>query len=133
MTRGSILQCGNEFYLLVRVELADTKNGNGTATGKQARYNLVNISTGKTRVSNPERLFLWMADEDDINLNSLKQHFGLDLVDTGITCEDLNLKQVVSEAIAQRSIRAATIGVCDPVHMAMANFLVSIGKGNILM
>lgn len=100
MTRGSILQCGNEFYMLVRVELADTKNGNGVTTGKQARYNLVNISTGKTRVSEPSRLFLWMADQDDVNLNSLCQHFGLDLVDTGITCNDIDLKQVVVEAIA---------------------------------
>ena len=105
MTRGSILQCGNEFYMLVRVELADTKNGNGVTTGKQARYNLVNISTGKTRVSEPSRMLLWMADQDDVNLNSLCQHFGLDLSDTGITCQDIDLRQVVIDAIAQRRLR----------------------------
>lgn len=126
MTRGSILQCGNEFYMLVRVELADTKNGNGVNTGKQARYNLVNISTGKTRVSEPSRLFLWMADQDDVNLNSLCQHFGLDLVDTGITCNDIDLKQVVVEAIAQRRLRN-NLNNMDGIHLSILHYMQNMG------
>lgn len=126
MTRGSILQCGNEFYMLVRVELADTKNGNGVTTGKQARYNLVNISTGKTRVSDPSRLFLWMADQDDVNLNSLCQHFGLDLVDTGITCNDIDLKQVVVEAIAQRRLRN-NLNNMDGIHLSILHYMQNMG------
>lgn len=126
MTRGSILQCGDEFYMLVRVELADTKNGNGVTTGKQARYNLVNISTGKTRVSDPSRLFLWMADQDDVNIKSLCQHFGLDLVDTGITCNDIDLKQVVVEAIAQRRLRQQTASM-DDVHLSIMQLMQSMG------
>lgn len=126
MTRGSILQCGNEFYMLVRVELADTKNGNGVTTGKQARYNLVNISTGKTRVSEPSRLFLWMADQDDVNLNSLCQHFGLDLVDTGITCNDIDLKQVVVEAIAQRRLRN-NLNAMDGIHLSILHYMQNMG------
>lgn len=126
MTRGSILQCGNEFYMLVRVELADTKNGNGVTTGKQARYNLVNISTGKTRVSDPSRLFLWMADQDDVNLNSLCQHFGLDLVDTGITCNDIDLKQVVMEAMAQRRVRQNQMNATE-VHLSILRLMQDAG------
>lgn len=126
MTRGSILQCGNEFYMLVRVELADTKNGNGVTTGKQARYNLVNISTGKTRVSDPSRLFLWMADQDDVNLKSLCQHFGLDLVDTGITCNDIDLKQVVVEAIAQRRLRN-NLNNMDGIHLSILHYMQNMG------
>ena len=126
MTRGSILQCGDEFYMLVRVELADTKNGNGVTTGKQARYNLVNISTGKTRVSDPSRLFLWMADQDDVNIKSLCQHFGLDLIDTGITCNDIDLKQVVVEAIAQRRLRQQTTNM-DDVHLSIMQLMQSMG------
>lgn len=126
MTRGSILQCGNEFYMLVRVELADTKNGNGVTTGKQARYNLVNISTGKTRVSEPSRLFLWMADQDDISINSLCQHFGLDLVDTGITCNDIDLKQVVIEAMAQRRLRN-NLNSMDGIHLSILHYMQNMG------
>lgn len=104
--RGSILQSDNDLYLLVRIEEAPVRNVNGTATNlKSGRYNLVNISTGKTRVSDPDRMFVYSGGLPDIPIAHLQDHFGIPLTDTGITCEDVNLNQVVTEAAAAKRFR----------------------------
>lgn len=103
MMRGSILSNGRDFYVLVRAELGEAKDANGSPIAKQARYNLVNLGTGKTRVSEPERMFLQAANVDEVNLTSLKRHFNLpNLVDTGVKMQDINIPQMVQEAVAAK-------------------------------
>ena len=88
--RGDIFQLNNskrgthdgEFYQLVRVA-ADMPAGVDTLTGKAVGgrhdlYNLVNTSTGKTRVSDPARLFKVPAG-GSVYLRALNSHFQLDL------------------------------------------------------
>lgn len=103
MMRGSILNDGTNFYVLVRAELGDVKDANGSPIVKQARYNLVNLGTGKTRVSEPERMFLQDATVDEVNIHALRNHFKLpNLTDTGVKMQDINIPNAVREAVAAK-------------------------------
>lgn len=128
MMRGSILKNGVDFYVLVRAELGDAKDANGQPIVKQARYNLVNLGTGKTRVSEPARMFLQSASVEDVNLTSLRRHFNLpNLEDTGVTMQDVNIPAVVKEAVAAKErARIAIIQqtlVNDPIMTMLARHL----------
>ena len=101
--RGSILNNGNDMYVLIRAEVSSVKDANGSPVVKQARYNLVNLGTGKTRVSEPTRMFLHAADVDDVNINALRAHFNMpNLVDTGVKMQDINIPKAVQEAVAAK-------------------------------
>ena len=103
MMRGSILNNGTDFYALVRAELGNVKDANGSPIVKQARYNLVNLGTGKTRVSEPERMFLQDATVDEVNIHALRNHFNLpNLTDTGVKMQDINIPNAVREAVAAK-------------------------------
>ena len=103
MMRGSILNNGTDFYVLVRSELGSVKDANGSAIIKQARYNMVNLGTGKTRVSEPERMFLQDATIDEVDIRALRNHFDLpDLTDTGVKMQDINIPNAVREAVAAK-------------------------------
>lgn len=103
MMRGSILSNGRDYYVLIRAELGDITNANGDTLAKQARYNLVNLGTGKTRVSEPDRMFLQDPTRDEVNLLALKTHFKMpDLMDTGIRMQDINIPKMVQEAVAAK-------------------------------
>lgn len=103
MMRGSILNNGTDFYVLVRAELGNVKDANGSPIIKQARYNLVNLGTGKTRVSEPERMFLQDATVDEVNIRALRNHFNLpNLTDTGVKMQDINIPNAVREAVAAK-------------------------------
>lgn len=103
MMRGSILNNGTDFYALVRAELGNVKDANGSPIIKQARYNLVNLGTGKTRVSEPERMFLQDATVDEVDIRSLRNHFNLpNLTDTGVKMQDINIPNAVREAVAAK-------------------------------
>ena len=48
-------------------------------------------------------LFLQAANVDEVNLASLKRHFNLpNLVDTGVKMQDINIPQMVQEAVASK-------------------------------
>ena len=101
--RGSILNNGNDMYVLIRAEVSSVKDANGSPVVQQARYNLVNLGTGKTRVSEPTRMFLHAADVDDVNINALRAHFNMpNLVDTGVKMQDINIPKAVQEAAAAK-------------------------------
>jgi hypothetical protein len=103
MMRGSILNNGTDFYVLVRAELGNVKDANGSPIIKQARYNLVNLGTGKTRVSEPERMFLQDAAIDEVDIRALRNHFNLpNLTDTGVKMQDINIPNAVREAVAAK-------------------------------
>lgn len=103
MMRGSILNDGTNFYVLVRAELGNVKDANGSPIVKQARYNLVNLGTGKTRVSEPERMFLQDATVDEVDIRALRNHFNLpNLTDTGVKMQDINIPNAVREAVAAK-------------------------------
>ena len=103
MMRGSILNNGTDFYALVRAELGNVKDANGSPIIKQARYNLVNLGTGKTRVSEPERMFLQDATLDEVDIRALRNHFNLpNLTDTGVKMQDINIPNAVREAVAAK-------------------------------
>ena len=103
MMRGSILNNGTDFYALVRAELGNVKDANGSPIIKQARYNLVNLGTGKTRVSEPERMFLQDATVDEVDICALRNHFNLpNLTDTGVKMQDINIPNAVREAVAAK-------------------------------
>lgn len=103
MMRGSILNNGIDFYALVRAELGNVKDANGSPIIKQARYNLVNLGTGKTRVSEPERMFLQDATVDEVDIRALRNHFNLpNLTDTGVKMQDINIPNAVREAVAAK-------------------------------
>ena len=103
MMRGSILNNGADFYALVRAELGNVKDANGSPIIKQARYNLVNLGTGKTRVSEPERMFLQDATLDEVDIRALRNHFNLpNLTDTGVKMQDINIPNAVREAVAAK-------------------------------
>lgn len=103
MMRGSILNNGTDFYTLVRAELGNVKDANGSPIIKQARYNLVNLGTGKTRVSEPERMFLQDAAVDEVDIRALRNHFNLpNLTDTGVKMQDINIPNAVREAVAAK-------------------------------
>ena len=103
MMRGSILNNGTDFYALVRAELGNVKDANGSPIVKQARYNLVNLGTGKTRVSEPERMFLQDATIDEVDIRALRNHFNLpNLTDTGVKMQDINIPNAVREAVAAK-------------------------------
>ena len=103
MMRGSILNNGTDFYALVRAELGNVKDANGSPIIKQARYNLVNLGTGKTRVSKPERMFLQDATVDEVDIRALRNHFNLpNLTDTGVKMQDINIPNAVREAVAAK-------------------------------
>ena len=103
MMRGSILNNGTDFYALVRAELGNVKDANGSPIIKQARYNLVNLGTGKTRVSEPERMFLQDATIDEVDIRALRNHFNLpNLTDTGVKMQDINIPNAVREAVAAK-------------------------------
>ena len=103
MMRGSILNNGTDFYVLVRAELGNVKDANGSPIIKQARYNLVNLGTGKTRVSEPERMFLQDATVDEVDIRALRNHFNLpNLTDTGVKMQDINIPNAVREAVAAK-------------------------------
>lgn len=103
MMRGSILNNGTDFYALVRAELGNVKDANGSPIIKQARYNLVNLGTGKTRVSEPERMFLQDATVDEVDIRALRNHFNLpNLTDTGVKMQDINIPNAVREAVAAK-------------------------------
>lgn len=103
MMRGSILNDGTNFYVLVRAELGNVKDANGSPIIKQARYNLVNLGTGKTRVSEPERMFLQDATVDEVDIRALRNHFNLpNLTDTGVKMQDINIPNAVREAVAAK-------------------------------
>ena len=103
MMRGSILNNGTDFYALVRAELGNVKDANGSPIIKQARYNLVNLGTGKTRVSEPERMFLQDAAVDEVDIRALRNHFNLpNLTDTGVKMQDINIPNAVREAVAAK-------------------------------
>lgn len=103
MMRGSILNNGTDFYTLVRAELGNVKDANGSPIIKQARYNLVNLGTGKTRVSEPERMFLQDATVDEVDIRALRNHFNLpNLTDTGVKMQDINIPNAVREAVAAK-------------------------------
>ena len=103
MMRGSILNDGTNFYALVRAELGNVKDANGSPIIKQARYNLVNLGTGKTRVSEPERMFLQDAAVDEVDIRALRNHFNLpNLTDTGVKMQDINIPNAVREAVAAK-------------------------------
>lgn len=103
MMRGSILNNGTDFYVLVRAELGNVKDANGSPIIKQARYNLVNLGTGKTRVSEPERMFLQDATVDEVNIRALRNHFNLpNLTDTGVKMQDINIPNAIREAVAAK-------------------------------
>ena len=103
MMRGSILNNGTDFYALVRAELGNVKDANGSPIIKQARYNLVNLGTGKTRVSEPERMFLQDAAIDEVDIRALRNHFNLpNLTDTGVKMQDINIPNAVREAGAAK-------------------------------
>lgn len=103
MMRGSILNNGTDFYVLVRAELGNVKDANGSPIIKQARYNLINLGTGKTRVSEPERMFLQDAAVDEVDIRALRNHFHLpNLTDTGVKMQDINIPNAVREAVAAK-------------------------------
>lgn len=103
MMRGSILNNGTDFYVLVRSELGSVKDANGSSIIKQARYNMVNLGTGKTRVSEPERMFLQDATVDEVDIRALRNHFNLpNLIDTGVKMQDINIPNAVREAVAAK-------------------------------
>ena len=103
MMRGSILNNGTDFYALVRAELGNVKDANGSPIIKQTRYNLVNLGTGKTRVSEPERMFLQDATVDEVDIRALRNHFNLpNLTDTGVKMQDINIPNAVREAVAAK-------------------------------
>lgn len=103
MMRGSILNNGTDFYVLVRAELGNVKDANGSPIVKQARYNMVNLGTGKTRVSEPERMFLQDATVDEVDIRALRNHFNLpNLTDTGVKMQDINIPNAVREAVAAK-------------------------------
>ena len=103
MMRGSILNNGTDFYALVRAELGNVMDANGSPIIKQARYNLVNLGTGKTRVSEPERMFLQDATVDEVDIRALRNHFNLpNLTDTGVKMQDINIPNAVREAVAAK-------------------------------
>lgn len=103
MMRGSILNNGTDFYVLVRAELGNVKDANGSPIVKQARYNMVNLGTGKTRVSEPERMFLQDATVDEVDIRALRNHFNLpNLTDTGVKMQDINIPNAVRETVAAK-------------------------------
>lgn len=108
MKRGHILMNDNNYYMLVRVE-AEVKgtDPNGSPSGTPCdRYNLVNLSTGKTRVSDPERMYLIPSTNEDVPLVSLREHFNLpDLTDTGIHISDMNFGEQVAQAYHDKKLR----------------------------
>lgn len=109
MQRGHILINDNQFYMLVRVE-AGVKGTtvNGTPAGvPTSRYNLVNLDTGKTRVSDRNRLMLMPDDMPDISLSNVRDHFNMpNLQDTGLSASELNLGSVVAQAMHEKAMRA---------------------------
>ena len=83
--RGTILRatCGKhsgELYQLVReTSPVYAKNAVGQSFGEpQALYNLVNLTTGKARVSTQERKFI--GTEQGAPLAALRKHFDMGLI-----------------------------------------------------
>lgn len=111
MKRGHILSNDNNYYMLVRIESGvGIKDANGQNTGlMNDRYNLVNLDTGKTRVSEPARMFLTPSTQDDISLDRLRSHFNMpNLQDTGLCAGDLNFGSAVAQAVHDKRLRDAT-------------------------
>lgn len=121
VTRGATLyDKGNDkVYQLVRIEgpVSDT-DANGRPIGNtKYRFNLLNLSTGKMRVSDSDRMLI-NTNDLRVNLQTLRDHFGLDLcvasdgpitkpaADTVITVADSQRRaaRMLEEANA-RSIR----------------------------
>lgn len=81
--RGTVLQAktgehAGEKYLLVReTDRAYNKDAAGNSFGDpQGLYNLVNLNTGKTRVSDPQRKLI-AHPENGPTLTQLFKHFGI--------------------------------------------------------
>ena len=126
--RGAILKNGMDFYVLVRAEVGSAKDANGTKIAEQARYNLVNLGTGKTRVSDPARMFLQAANVDNVNMQSLRKHFNLpNLEDTGVSMQEINVPKIVQEAVATKERnRLAALqaqAMADPVVISLAQYI----------
>lgn len=110
MKRGAILMNDNNYYMLVRIESGVTgTNANGKKCDMQFdRYNLVNLDTGKTRVSEPERMYLIPSMQENILVDSLRSHFKMpNLQDTGLAAGDVNFGSVVAQAVHDKRMRAA--------------------------
>ncbi len=84
--RGDILECTSygkhygDYYQLVRV-MADVPASRDTITGRPSGqlndvYNLVNTATGKTRISDPDRLLRVPAGHEPF-LSGINSHFGM--------------------------------------------------------
>ena len=127
MIRGSILKNGDKFYVLVRSEIGEAKNANGVTLAKQARYNLVNLGDGKTRVSTPDRMFLQHPDVDEVSLVALRAHFNLPhLEDTGVTMQEINVPKAVTEAVAAKErarLQAATADANDVINRLVSQLI----------
>ena len=121
MKRGQILMNGDDFYMLVRVEEdAPVRNANGTKVSGGDRYNLVNLSTGKTRVSKSDRLFIMPVGQEDVDVQMLRVHFNLPgLADTGVHITDVDLKDVIARAVTAARSRAATQFTVDRWHQGL--------------
>ena len=127
--RGDIFQLNNskrgihdgEFYQLVRVA-ADAPGAVDTLSGKPVGgrvdlYNLVNISTGKTRVSDPARLFK-VSSGGNVYLHSLNHHFQLDLkrvtdVPTIAADVERSIRARMPKPVAKPSAEALLCAVAD--------------------
>lgn len=108
MKRGHILSNDNNYYMLVRIESGVSAiDPNGQKTDPTYdRYNLVNLDTGKTRVSDPARMYVWPSHSDNINIDSLRSHFNMpDLQDTGVTCGDMNFGSIIAQAAHDKRMR----------------------------
>lgn len=108
MKRGHILSNDNNYYMLVRIESGVSAiDPNGQKTDlTYDRYNLVNLDTGKTRVSDPARMYVWPSHSDNINIDSLRSHFNMpNLQDTGVTCDDMNFGSIVAQAVHDKRLR----------------------------
>ena len=80
--RGTVLrattgQHAGEQYLLVReTDVAYSKDAAGNNVGEpRGLYNLVNLTTGKTRVSDPQRKLI-AHPENGPSLDQINRHFG---------------------------------------------------------
>lgn len=108
MKRGHILSNDNNYYMLVRIESGVSAiDPNGQKTDPTYdRYNLVNLDTGKTRVSDPARMYVWPSHSDNINIDSLRSHFNMpNLQDTGATCEDMNFGSIIAQVVHDKRLR----------------------------
>lgn len=80
--RGALLQCtegshkGDTYVLVRETDRAFNKDATGKEFGTpKCLFNLVNLSTGKTRVSEPQRKLIW--DGKRVPVAAINRHFGM--------------------------------------------------------